>query len=136
MTSLVLAYTGTLVAFALLDLVWLGYVARGFYQSQVGALLRTPPRWWAAALLYAIYAAGIAGFVVVPALDAGSFPRALVAGAAFGLVVYGTYDLTNLAILRGWTVGAAVVDVLWGTAVTAAAAAAGFGLARLAAAAA
>lgn len=136
MTRLLLAYTGTLVAFALLDLVWLGYVARGFYQSQVGALLRSPPRWWAALLLYALYAAGVTGFVVVPALDGGSLVGVLAVGAAFGLVVYGTYDLTNLAVLRGWTPAAAAVDVAWGAAVSAAAAAAGFGLARLAAAAA
>ena len=136
MTRLLLAYTGTLVAFALLDLVWLGYVARGFYQSQVGALLRSPPRWWAALLLYALYAAGVTGFVVVPALDGGSLVGVLAVGAAFGLVVYGTYDLTNLAVLRGWAPAAAAVDVAWGAAVSAAAAAAGFGLARLAAAAA
>lgn len=133
-TRLLLAYAGTLVAFAVLDLVWLGYVAHRFYQSQVGALLRTPPRWWAALLLYAVYAAGVTAFVVAPALDAGSLVHALVAGAAFGLVVYGTYDLTNLAVLRGWTVRVAVADVAWGVAVTAVAAAAGFGLARLAAA--
>ncbi len=134
MTALLLAHAGTLFAFVLLDLVWLGYVARRFSQSEVGALLRTPPRWGAAVLLYAFYAAGIAGFVVAPALDAGSLRHALLAGAAFGLVVYGMYDLTNLAVLRGWTVRVAVVDALWGAVVTAAAGAAGFGLARLAAA--
>ncbi len=136
MTRLLLAYAGTLVAFALLDLVWLGYVARGFYQSQVGTLLRTPPRWWAAALLYAVYAAGVTGFVVAPAQDGGTLATVAAAGAALGLVVYGTYDLTNLAVLRGWTPAAAAVDVAWGAAVSAAAAAAGFGLARLAGAAA
>ena len=134
MTRLLVAYAGTLAAFALLDLVWLGYVARGFYQAQVGALLRSPPRWWAAALLYAVYAAGVTGFVVAPALDGGSLAAVLGVGAAFGLVVYGTYDLTNLAVLRGWTPAAAAADVAWGAAVSAAAAAAGFGLARLAAA--
>jgi uncharacterized membrane protein len=83
-----------------------------------------------------LYAAGVTGFVVVPALDGGSLVGVLAVGAAFGLVVYGTYDLTNLAVLRGWTPAAAAVDVAWGAAVSAAAAAAGFGLARLAAAAA
>jgi len=133
MTRLLIAYAGTLVAFALLDLAWLGYVARRFYQSQVGTLLRAPPRWGAAALLYVGYAAGVTGFVVAPALDAGSLQQAWLAGAALGLVVYGTYDLTNLAVLRGWTTAAAIVDIAWGTVVTAASAAAGFGVARLAA---
>ena len=64
---------------------------------------------------------GVTAFVVAPALDAGSLVHALVAGAAFGLVVYGTYDLTNLAVLRGWTIRVAVADVAWGVAVTAAA---------------
>ena len=133
MTRLLIAYAGTLVAFALLDLAWLGYVAQRFYQSQVGTLLRAPPRWGAAALLYVGYAAGVTGFVVAPALAAGSLQQAWLAGAALGLVVYGTYDLTNLAVLRGWTTAAAVVDMAWGTVVTAASAAAGFGVAQLAA---
>jgi len=69
-------------------------------------------------------------FVVIPALDAGSWQRALRFGALFGFVVYATYDLTNLATLKGWTAGVAVADILWGATLTGAAASAGFALSR------
>jgi uncharacterized membrane protein len=134
MSRLVLAYVGTLVTFCVLDLLWLGFVAKGFYQAQVGDLLLPRPNWLPALLLYSLYAAGVVWFVVVPAQQADSLVRAVLAGAAFGLVVYATYDLTNLAVLKGWTVGVAIADILWGAAVTAASAAGGFALSRLAAA--
>jgi uncharacterized membrane protein len=133
MSRLLLAYVGTLVTFCVLDLLWLGFVAKGFYQAQVGPLLAARPNWGAALLLYAVYAAGVVLFVVAPAQDVASWPRVAVLGALFGLVVYATYDLTNLAILKGWTVGVAVADILWGAAVTAASATAGHALSRLAA---
>ena len=101
MSRLLLAYVGTLVTFCVLDLLWLGFVAKGFYQAQVGPLLAARPNWGAALLLYAVYAAGVVLFVVAPAQDVASWPRVAVLGALFGLVVYATYDLTNLAILRG-----------------------------------
>lgn len=134
MTRLFLAYAGALLTFVALDFLWLGFVARGFYQAQIGPLLLPRPNWAPAALLYVAYAAAIVFFAIAPAQDEGSLARALLTGALFGLVVYGTYDLTNLATLRGWTVGMAVADALWGGVVTAAAAGAGFALSRLAAA--
>lgn len=127
-----LAYAGTIVAFVVLDLLWLGVIAKGFYQSQVGSLMASPPNFVAAGALYLLYAAGITGFVVLPALDAGSLVRAGLGGALLGLVVYGVYDLTNLAVLKGWTLPVTLVDMLWGAVVTAASASAGFALARLA----
>lgn len=132
MTRIALAYAGALLAFVALDLVWLGVVAREFYQAQVGSLLRDRPNWAAAFLLYAVYAAGLAYFAIVPALDTGRLADAALRGALMGLVVYATYDLTNLATLRGWTLPVAAADILWGVCVSAAAAAAGHALARLA----
>lgn len=129
---LILAYFGTLVAFCAIDFVWLGFIAKPFYQAQVGGLLLGRPNLAAAALLYVLFAAGLTGFVVLPALDAGSFWRAVIAGAIFGFVVYGVYDLTNLATLKGWTVAVAAADMAWGAAVSGAASAAGYGAARLA----
>lgn len=126
-----IAYLGTLVTLVVLELVFLGIVARSFYQSEIGPLLART-NYVAAGLLYLLYAAGIVAFAVLPALDAGSVARAAAAGALLGLVVYGVYDLTNLAILKGWTVAVSVVDVLWGIVLTTTAASAGFGLVRLA----
>ena len=84
MYRLLLAYVGTLVTFCLLDLLWLGFVAKGFYQAQVGPLLLARPNWGAALLLYALYSAGVVFFVVAPAQDAAGWTRALAHGALFG----------------------------------------------------
>lgn len=130
MSQILIAFLATLVAFCVCDFVWLGFVAKGYYQSQIGTLLLDKPNWPAAALFYALYAAGVAFFCVAPALAQGSWGRALGTGLLLGLVCYATYDLSNLATLNGWTVSIVVVDVLWGMAVTAAAASVGFFAAR------
>lgn len=127
-----LAYAGTAVTFVALDFLWLGVIAKGFYQGQVGGLMAPSPNFVAAGALYLLYSAGLVGFVVLPALEATSLGRAAVVGALLGLVVYGVYDLTNLAVLKGWTVPVSVVDILWGAVVSAASASAGYALARLA----
>ncbi|MGB4800920.1 MAG: DUF2177 family protein [Candidatus Saccharimonadales bacterium] len=102
-----------------LDFIWLGAVARGFYRSQIGRLLLEKPNMTAALLFYCIYVAGIVIFVISPALEKGSFTFALTRGALFGFFAYATYDLTNLATLKGFTVKVVVVDLLWGAFLTA-----------------
>ena len=130
MTRIIVAYLATLVAFCAGDFVWLGTIAIGFYQSEIGPLLLTAPNWPAAATFYAIYAVGILIFGVLPALRAGSWAKALLHGALFGFFAYATYDLTNLATLRGWSLGLTVVDIAWGMVVTGMAAAVGYLSAR------
>jgi uncharacterized membrane protein len=132
MIRLAFAYVGTLAAFCILDFLWLGVVAKGYYQSQIGSLLLDKPHWSAAVLFYMLFAAGVVMFVVAPALDGGSLRHVLIQGALFGFAGYAAYDLTNLATLKGWTVGVTVVDLAWGAVVTGLAASAGFMLARLA----
>jgi uncharacterized membrane protein len=105
----------TVPVFLLIDLVWLGVVARDFYRSQLGSLMADPIVWWAAILFYLLFIGGIILFAVMPALDAGSWTRALLLGAAFGFCAYITYDLTNLATIRGWPITLVVVDIAWGT---------------------
>lgn len=107
---------------AALDLLWLGVLAKGLYRGALGHLMAPEVRWWAAALFYLVYAAGIVHFVVRPALAEGSLFRAACEGAALGLLVYAVYDLTNLALLRGWPVWLSALDVLWGGLATGAAA--------------
>ena len=124
------AFIAALAVFALCDFAWLGFIAKGFYQAQIGPLLLDTPKWSAAALFYPMYIAGIVFFCVAPALVQGSWTRALGLGVALGLLGYGTYDLSNLATLKGWSVSLVVVDVLWGMAVTGAAATAGYFAAR------
>jgi uncharacterized membrane protein len=132
MTRILIAYGATLAAFCVLDFIWIGFVARGFYQAQVGTLLLAPPRWGVAALFYALYVVGVVVFAVLPALEAGSWLRALVLGGLFGFFCYATYDLTNLATLKGWTAPMAVVDILWGVVITGACATSGYLAARAA----
>ncbi len=129
MTKWLAAYFATLVTFCVLDFLWLGYVAKGFYQAQVGPLMLERPNLFPAAILYALVSAGLVAFVIMPA---PTLVRAALGGAFLGLVVYGVYDLTNLAVLKGWTVPVALVDMAWGTVVCAASASVGFVAARLA----
>ena len=115
----------TAVFFAV-DMLWLGVVARDFYRRQVGELLREQVNWPAAILFYLIFIGGIVFFCVLPAVRSGSFPNALLLGALFGLVTYCTYDLTNLATLKGWPLTLVVVDVLWGMTLCTVVSAAGY----------
>lgn len=120
------AYLSTFVVFALLDFVWLGFIARDLYRNGIGHLMLESPNWTAAALFYLIYIAGLVFFAVLPALGAGSWGRATLYAALFGFVCYATYDLTNLATLRGWPVAIVVADLAWGAFASVAAATASF----------
>lgn len=124
------AYVATLVVFLALDALWLGLVAKNFYQSQIGELMLTEPKLVAAAVFYPMYIVGVVLFIVHPALSAQSLARAAVFGGLYGLFAYGTYDLTNLATLKGWTLQMVVVDMAWGLAATALASAAGYAAAN------
>lgn len=126
MAKYILLYAATVPVFFLIDLVWLGVVARDFYRSQIGSLMADPIVWWAAILFYLLFIAGIIFFAVLPGLDAGSWTKALVLGAAFGFFAYMTYDLTNLATLRGWPITLVVVDIAWGTVLAASVATASY----------
>jgi len=126
-----ISYIATLVTFCVLDFVWLGWIAKGFYQSQIGGLLLAQPNWTAAITFYVFYSAGMQVFCVAPALDGGSALKAAVLGALFGFFCYMTYDLSNLATLRGWATRLSIMDILWGVALTAAASTAGYAAAQL-----
>ncbi|HJQ61076.1 MAG TPA: DUF2177 family protein [Vineibacter sp.] len=125
MARLAVVYVTVFAALLVIDLVWLGLVARGFYKRHLGHLMRDAPNWGAAVLFYVFYTAGIVVLAVRPALD-GGWPIAAGLGAALGLCAYGAYNLTNLATLRDWPWRLSVVDMAWGTALTAATAVAGF----------
>jgi uncharacterized membrane protein len=124
-TNLV-AYLVALLVFCIQDAIWLGLFAPAFYQGQIGDLLLTTPRLGAAALFYLMYLAGVVLFVVRPALEKRSLSRAVVLGALFGIVCYASYNLTNLATLKGWSVEVVVVDITLGAIETALASAASF----------
>ena len=118
----VAATLATAATFLVLDLVWLGVVARGLYREALGSLLRPEAFLPAAALFYAFYVAVTVGWAV---LGAGSPAAAARRGAGLGLVAYATYDLTNWAVIRDWPAWIVPVDVAWGVCLTAVAALAG-----------
>lgn len=115
MRSFFKPYLLTLLPFTLLDALWLGLVATGFYRSQIGFIMAESPNWSAAILFYLLFIAGMVVFVTGPGIRAGDVKQAALRGAFFGLITYATYDLTNLATLEGWPVLMTAVDMAWGT---------------------
>lgn len=121
-----IAYLAAAAAMAVLDLAWLGFAVKAFFQPAVGALLAAKTNIPAAILFYALYAGGIVLFAVSPSLRGGDWMAALALGAALGFFAYMTYDLTNMATLKTWPVWLAAMDIGWGTFVTAIAATSGY----------
>lgn len=106
------------VVMGAIDFIWLGYVAKKLYYDEIGALLLDKPNMAAAVLFYVIYVIGIVAFAVSPAIEKGSWQYALGYGALFGTIAYATYDLTNLATLKGWSTKIVVIDMAWGAILT------------------
>ncbi|MGL4287847.1 MAG: DUF2177 family protein [Phreatobacter sp.] len=131
MQRFAIAYAASTVTLLALDAVWLRFATRLLYRPQLGALLSDNPNLTIAALFYLVYVVGIVVFAVLPGAEARSLPLALGLGALLGLVAYGTYDITNLATLKGWTTMVAVIDIAWGVVVSALSAAAGCLMLRL-----
>jgi len=130
MIAFLRCYALVLPVLLVVDGLWLGLVARGFYRRHLGPMLLDTFRLDAAALFYLLYAAGLVVLAVQPGLGRGSAVRAALLGGLLGLVAYGAYDLTNVATLRGFPVRMAVVDMVWGTLMSAGVAGAAAALAR------
>jgi uncharacterized membrane protein len=129
MPPFVAAYVGSAIAMLALDLIWLTVMVPRLYRPALGDMLLDQPNLLVAALFYLLYVVGVVVFAVLPAVASGSWLYALGAGALLGLVAYGTYDFTNLSTLRGWSFALSLVDVAWGTTLTAIAALGGYGFA-------
>lgn len=126
------AWGVTALVFLIIDAIWLGLIATSFYRRALGDLMLDQPKLHIAAFFYIGYTFAIVLLASAPAAKSGSLTQAILYGAVFGLAAYGTYDVTNLSTLKNWPVTMSIVDMIWGTLLTATAAAAGYAAFRYA----
>lgn len=108
-------YLIAFVLFFVIDLLWLGIVAKDIYKKYLGHLMSEQVNWAAAIIFYLLFIGGLVFFVIMPAVEAESIGKALLYGALFGFITYATYDLTNLATLKDWPIQITIIDLVWGT---------------------
>ena len=120
MTFYVLLWAIAFILLLIIDMIWLMWLGRGFYVEEIGGLLLEQPNLIAAFGFYALYIAGLVYLVIAPAAEADSVMKAVISGAVFGIVAYATYDLTNLAVMKGFTLKIALIDMVWGMVLSAA----------------
>ena len=126
--SYVLLYLGSAIAFLVIDLIWLGVIAKNLYRDKLGHLLADDFNKAAAAVFYLLFILGTLIFAVLPALREGDFSKAIIYGALFGFFTYATYDLTNLATLKNWPLSITIYDLIWGSFITATVAGVGYAI--------
>ena len=119
MKHLITSYLLASVIFLIIDVIWLSVTVKIFYKPQIGQLLNDKPIIWAAVLFYLIYTVGLTLIIIKPAISNYDFFQAFWTGILFGIVAYGTYNLTNMATLNGWSINVVIVDMIWGGVLTA-----------------
>ena len=124
MSKLLLPYVAIVLTMMVLDVIWIGAVARPLYGRGIGHLMAARPDFVAAVAFYLLFAIGVMAFVVLPRAP-GDWRMAAAWGALFGFMAYMTYDLTNLATLRDWPLALSFIDIAWGCVATGLAAAVG-----------
>lgn len=115
MSHFLITYLIAIIVFFAIDILWLAKIAQKLYQKEIGSLLLKKPKWSAAIVFYLLYLIGIVVFGILPATSA---LEAWGLGALFGLIAYATYDLTNLATLKGFSLKITIIDLIWGTFIT------------------
>ena len=109
----------TALIFLIIDIIWLSFAVKSFYRPNIGHLLLDKPILWAAALFYIIYIIGLAVVIIEPSLKSNNELEKLFRAFIFGVVAYGTYNLTNMATVKGWSTNVVFVDMFWGGLLTA-----------------
>ena len=110
----------TAAIFFALDMLWIGLIARNFYREKLSFIFTGEVRWIPIVIFYSIYIAGILYFVLIPGFAQHDWKMVLLNGALLGLLCYATYDLTNMGTIKQWPLVVTVVDIIWGSFVTAA----------------
>ncbi len=130
MTQLVVAFLGLVVATSSLEGIWYLGIAEGLYQSKIGLLMNLQFDVFVAVLFYLFYSLGAIIFALFPALQAGSWRRAVRGGALYGFFCFSAHNLTDLADVKGFSWEITVIDIAWGTGMTAVACLLAYRLAR------
>ena len=115
----IISYLLTFIVFLMVDMLWLGIISKNLYQKYLGGFITDKVNWTAALIFYLLYVVGISIFAIYPAVNKGSASNAVLMGALFGIFTYATYDLTNLATLKGWPLNIVFIDILWGAVLSA-----------------
>jgi uncharacterized membrane protein len=118
MRVVIIAFVTQLIVMGVLDGAWISFAVGRLYKPGIGHLMADKPMALPAVVFYLLYAAGVTYLITLPALAAGGWAQAAVRGAVFGLVAYGTYDLTSFAIMRGWPANVTIADMIWGLVLT------------------
>lgn len=118
-------YGGIAAVMLVMDVLWLGFIAKSWYQQGIGHLMAAQPNMLIGALFYLLFPLGLLIFAVLPTGNEPGWVKAACMGALFGFFAYATYDITNLATLKDWPLGLSILDVLWGSLVSGLAAGAG-----------
>src|SRR6056297_1656100 len=124
--KIIISYILTAIVFFVIDMIWLGVVAKNMYRNYLGNFLSDQVNWAAAIIFYLLYIIGIQILAVYPAVAKNSALTSLLLGAVFGFMAYATYDLTNLATLKNWPLTITIIDIIWGTCLTAVVSLAGY----------
>ena len=111
---LIISFIFVSTIFLIIDVLWLSITVKSLYRPALGSLLKDKPVMWAAVLFYIIYMVGLALIILKPALANDSILQALWTGVVFGVVAYGTYNLTNMATVKNWSASIVWIDMLWG----------------------
>ena len=112
--TFITAFISTSLIFLIVDSIWLSFTVKLLYRPALGSLIIEKPVMWAAILFYIVYSIGLAFIILGPALVNNSVFQALWMGALFGFVAYGTYNLTNMAVITNWSPKIVLIDMLWG----------------------
>ena len=126
LTKLLISYALTFVVFFIVDMAWLGFIAKDLYKKYLGGFLSEQVNWTAAVIFYLLFIVGVFIFAIMPSVEKNSVVSAITLGALFGFFTYATYDLTNLATLKGWPISIVFIDIIWGSVLTGIVSTAGF----------
>jgi len=115
MSRILLTYAVSVPVFFFVDMIWLGVIAKGFYRNALEPLLTPNVNWIAAIIFYMLFLVGVLVFALLPGMEKRSLVYTIAMAALFGFISYATYDLTNLATLRDWPLMLSIVDMIWGS---------------------